>query len=529
MSYEHEYRPSLPATPGSPEFFREVAHKNPIYLISADTPGSGSTTFVQGMSESVAARYDVKPHTIHVGQTIREMTGVFERDELQDRINETGNPQIFDYAIYSSLPTDRPCIVNGELATTLGPQYIDSDRPIICIDLVSQPLIAAKRVLEREGNTVADIFRGDPPRISGQLALTNTRIAQAENMRSWASSIAKVDNPRVYRFTADTSKFSAPELIERCSGNGDFSQYVPEWEYLALQDTLATLADLRAKLGDKVHRIDVTHFNYQYEAIQYNTERLRVVLYPEGIAEVRATLRKAIVDCWFGLTMKEIPRFFEDQDGNTVLDTESGAWTPNFYKIAEAWPALSTILKDKAILDPFGGAGTLVNLLVARDIPSLAIMSDLAYKGGVPINDAGNTYLPGLNGQAARLVFDSLPSWYRPDFSPIKGYVTADARNLPFVDNAVDYIVGDPPYGRRHPTGGIDLLMSVLDECGRVSREGSIFLVPFEWPEQIERAGYKVERLTNEVSRGLSKHPVCYIKVTSPEQDVTNKSIYNSS
>jgi hypothetical protein len=518
-----ENRPASPEThafpEGSAEFFRSIARQNPIYLVSADMPGCGSTTFVQGMAESLAADYDVEPHTVHVGQAIRDMTGVYDRDKLQNKIQEVDNPQVFDRTIYGSLPSDRPCIVNGELATTLGPQYVDSGRPIVCIDLVSQPVIAAKRVLEREGSTLADIFRGDQPIILGQLALTKARMAQSQDARRRALGISEPDGQNAFRFTADTSRFSAPELIERFSGNGDFVQHVPEWEYHALQGTLATLADLRAKLGDKVHRIDVTHFNYQYEAIQYNAERLRVVLYPEGIAEVRATLRKAIADCWFGLTMKEIPRFFADQAGNMTLDTESEAWTPNYYKIAEAWPVLSTLLKDKAILDPFAGAGTLISLLIARDIPSSAVMSDIAYAGGKPINGAGNTYLPDLNGQAARLVFDSLPSWYRPDFEPLKGYITADARQLPFADNAVDYIVGDPPYGRRHPTGGLELLLSMLDEFGRVSREGSVFLVPYEWPDQISEAGYKVDRLTNEVSRGLSKHPVCYVKVTSPGQN----------
>jgi len=445
------------------------------------------------------------------------MVGVFETKQIEEVIKETDSPQDFDRKIYESLPTDRPRIVNGELATTLGPHYLDPNRPIICIGLSSEPVIAAKRILEREGSTLADIFRGNPPVILGQLALSAARMRDAEEARARAADIARPDGSNVFRFTADTSKFSAQELIEHFSGNGDFRQYVPEWEYRGIQDTLATLTDLRAKLGDKVHRIDVTHFNYHYEAIKYNAERLRVVLYPEAIAEVRATLRKAITDCWFGLTMKETPRFFADQNGNVKLDTESEAWTPHFYKIAEAWPVLSTILKDKHILDPFAGAGTLANLLMARDIPASVVMSDLAYQGGSPVDAAGHTYLPNLNSQAARLVFDSLPSWYRPDFSPLKEYVTADARHLPFADKSFDYVVGDPPYGRRHPTGGVELMLSMLDECDRVARNGSVFLVPFEWPGQIEQAGYKVARLTNEVSRGQSKHPVCYIRVTKPK------------
>ena len=514
MSYEQS--PSSAETPGSPAFFREIISKNPVYLVSPNMPGSGSTTLVQGLAESIAAQSDIEPHTVHIGQTIREMVGIFVTEHIEDAIKRSEKPEDFDRRIYESLPAERPCIINGELATTLGPHYLGQDRPIICIELSSEPVIAAKRILEREGSTLADIFRGNPPIILGQLAVSAARTKDAREARARAAEIAKPDRANVFRFNADTSRFSAQELIDHYGGNGDFTQYVPEWEYQSIQETLATLTDLRAKLGDKVHRIDVTHFAYNYEAIKYNAERLRVVLYPEAIAEVRATLRKAITDCWFGLTMKETPRFFADQNGNMILDRESEAWTPHFYKIAEAWPVLSTILKDKHILDPFAGAGTLANLLMARDIPASVVMSDLAYQGGSPVTDQGYTYLPDMNSQSSRLVFDSLPSWYRPDFSPMKGYMTADARHLPFEDDSFDYVVGDPPYGRRHPTGGLELMADMLKECTRVAREGSIFLVPHHWPDQITRMGYTVERLTNEVSRGQSKHPVCYIRVTKP-------------
>jgi len=66
--------------------------------------------------------------------------------------------------------------------------------------------------------------------------------------------------------------------------------------------------------------------------------------------------------------------------------------------------------------------------------------------------------------------------------------------------------------------GGRDLLVDVMEECMRVSREGGIFLVPLDWPEQIAKGGYAVKQLTNEVSRGLSDNPVCYIKVTNTQE-----------
>src|SRR5689334_13111048 len=99
-------------------------------------------------------------------------------------------------------------------------------------------------------------------------------------------------------------------------------------------------------LDGKVHPIDVTYFEYQFESIRYNLDRLSVMTHPIGIEAVRADLKKAITDCWFGLMMKEAPRFFTNPDGETTIDTDSPKWTPEFYKIAEGWPILSTLLKD---------------------------------------------------------------------------------------------------------------------------------------------------------------------------------------
>jgi 16S rRNA G966 N2-methylase RsmD len=247
-------------------------------------------------------------------------------------------------------------------------------------------------------------------------------------------------------------------------------------------------------------------------------DRLSVMTHPAGIAEVRATLKKSIADCWFGLMMKEAPRFFADEEGKPIIDKDSKSWTPEFYKVAEGWPVLSSLLKDKKILDPFAGAGTLINLLVARNIPESAVMSDIAYNGGKPVDKEGHTYLPVLNNQISQLLFDNLPSWYKPDFTPIRGYVTASANQLPLKDNAFDYVVADPPYGRNCATGGIGLLLGSINEFNRVATEGSILMVPVDWVKEISAAGHNVTLLTKDVSRGHSKLPVCYILVEGKKE-----------
>jgi cytidylate kinase len=508
----------------SPEVLREFIKENPVFLISADLPGCGSTTLTRGIAENITAIYGVEPHVIQIGNALRETLGVTNEAELQARLKEINDPHAFDPQFYGDLPQDRPCIIDGKLATTVGPQYIDlNDRPVISIDLTSQPLVSAKRVLQREGQQFSDIFRVQDggAALLGRLAMIERRSAHDMQMRGIVETEDGEDSnidDGVMKYRIDTSNVSTTEVIEYFTGTANFAEHVPEWEFQALRETLATLAHLHIMLDGKVHPIDVTHFEHQFESIRYNMDRLGVMTHPIGIQEVRANLKKAITDCWFGLMMKEAPRFFSNADGETSIDSDSPKWTPEFYKIAEGWPILSTMLKDKEILDPFAGAGTLMNLLVARNVPKSAVLSDIAFIGGVPLDAEGHTYLPGLNTQISQLLFDNLPSWYKPDFTPIKGHVTASANKLPIKDNAVDYIVADPPYGKNCASGGIGLLIGSIREFNRVAREGSILMVPIEWMKEIEAAGYSVIQLTKDVSRGHSKLPVCYILIESDKE-----------
>ena len=95
--------------------------------------------------------------------------------------------------------------------------------------------------------------------------------------------------------------------------------------------------------------------------------------------------------------------------------------------------------------------------------------------------------------------------------SVIKGYIAADARKLPYRDGAVDFVFGDPPYGKNHPGPGIEVLFGSINELKRVSKEGAILLVPVDWVKKIRATGHIVEQLTNDLSGKKSSLSVCYI------------------
>jgi len=213
--------------------------------------------------------------------------------------------------------------------------------------------------------------------------------------------------------------------------------------------------------------------------------------------------------------MKNTPRFFRNPEGKVLIDDKSQTWTPEFYKIAEAWPIMTRMLKDKVILDPFAGAGTLANLLASRGIPSKIYVSDIAYEGGVPLDDEKSVYATDLNRQMYEVLFDDLPSWYKPNHSAIQEPITADVRNIPLFDKSVDYVVTDPPYDKNHKGGGVELLMSALGEMTRVAKRGCILLVPEHWLPILEKEGYNIRQMTKDVSNGISGFPTCYIFIDS--------------
>lgn len=313
----------------------------------------------------------------------------------------------------------------------------------------------------------------------------------------------------------DTSKLSREEVVDLViPQDTSFSEWVPDWEIEVLSKTADELSTAQHLFDGKIHPADEKHFGYHLEGIKYKTDRLSIMLGAKAITSVRDDLRKTIIDGWSSLMLKNAPRFFRDNQGVPSIDSDSFTWTPEYYKIAEAWPIFSEALKDKSVLDPFAGAGTLTNLLAARKIPSRIFTSDISYEDGQPLEVSGKVYAPDLNRKMWEALFDDLPSWYKPNHSSIEEPRTSDVRNLPFADKSIDYIVTDPPYGKNCP-GGLELLQDSLREMKRVTKEGCILLIPEKWVDQLQRAGHDITQLTRDVSRGASNLPTCYIYVRS--------------
>lgn len=493
---------------------------NPVILISANLPGCGASTLAEMLGEQISADMGVNAHTRYIGQELRRLHGANNDEELRAILSKIDDPEKYDAEIYAGLPTDVPCIFEGKLATTAGPKFLeDPERPIIAVDLVSRSLFSAKRISTREGALMADLFSETPEDgLLEKLQGVQERAAHDNGLRQrLGGTAAKAEVLNVTEHTFDTSKMSAREVIDVLTGSTERLDHVPEWELKALMDTLKTLTILGLETRASMLPQDRTHFEHQLESIGYHIDRLGMTLNAQGLEQIRADLKKSIIDCWFGLMLKKTPRFLEEaESGDISYDTVSHKWSPEYYKIAEGWPTLSTMLKDKVVLDPYAGAGTLMNLLVARGIPKQAILSDISYPGGDTVDGNGH-YSPILNAQAAQILFDELPSSYKPDFDPIIGYVTADARELPYVDDSVDYVFADPPYGKNKPGAGMGVVFGSLAEFNRVAREGSILMVPTSWVDEIEGAGYSVKQLTGDVSGGKSGLPVCYVLVEAPK------------
>lgn len=504
----------------SPEFglaCPDFLSGSPVFLVSSELPGCGSTTLAGLIARRVSDQgYDVEQ--VGVGDRIRETLGVKNERDFADRLGEIDDPSVLDPQIYGDLPTDRVCVVDGKLATTVGPRYL-GERPHVRINLKSDILTSAKRILQREGLPLERLLTHEgSAKLLGTIALLGAR---ASHDRTMAEGTKLFDEGRQSskgekEVLIDTSAMSPDEIEAYFSSDPQesrFKEYVPEWELSSLRSTLASLAYLRVVYGPNMHPNDQKHFEYQYNNLAYNLERLGTTLLPEGIEEIRSQIRKSLVDCWFGLMMKEMPRFFQDVDGGHSIDSKSQSWSPEYYKIAEGWPLLSSLLRGQRVLDPFGGAGTLVNLLASRGIVSGALVSDISYPGGVPIDQEGHVYDAEMNAQMANVLFDDLPSWYKPNRGVVESRFQSDARKLPLRDGEVDYIVTDPPYGKNHNSGGLGLLIGCLPEFQRVTRSGSVLLLPTAWPREIQEAGYPVVQLSRDVSKGVSNYPVCYILV----------------
>ncbi len=537
-------------------FSQEVLSRNPVFLISGNRVSCGATTVAKYIGEQVvAAGFEV--NVVKFGDMIRRSLGATTDAELVERQHEAPDPRHFDAEIYKNLPPNQVCVVEGNLATTIGPWHLPEERPKFTVKLTTDPITGAIRSMQSGGTTLSKILTAGGQELLETLKIHNLKTSHDKAVKLLmkedateikASSHLEEPGQPTLPFPSETPRLGEgaellplgtvpvkintnamceEEILDYLSGEPEkvqYGEYVPEWELAALTETLATLSYLNVHFRDKGHSGDRDHFNFQYTFADYNINRLKTTRFPSGIELVRKDIKKALVDCWFGLMMKQVPRFFNDSDGEIHLDTISGAWTPEYYKIAEAWPVLKSLLSGKKVLDPFGGAGTLINLLAARDIIKNAVLSDISYAGGQPVDDAGKyTYATELNAQMSHVLFDNLPSWYKPDLTIIKERVQADARDLSrFQTDQFDYVITDPPYGKNHGSGGLGLAIGCLPEFMRVAKEGVIMLVPIrstvnrtDWPTEIKNAGFCVESLTMDVSGGHSNFPVCYILIRS--------------
>lgn len=90
-------------------------------------------------------------YVVNIGQSIRQALGVETEEQLKEKLSQIKDPEAFDAQFYQNLPEDRTCVIDGKLATIAGLRYIEpTDREIVTVDLISHPLISAKRITQRE-------------------------------------------------------------------------------------------------------------------------------------------------------------------------------------------------------------------------------------------------------------------------------------------------------------------------------------------------------------------------------------------
>lgn len=313
-----------------------------------------------------------------------------------------------------------------------------------------------------------------------------------------------------------SSYFLAQELSANSSDRESWETKAPEWEIAALKGKLYDLYEWVTKISPQ--RLDVGLY-------QQSVTGLTNAVYSLGDAEgeevssLREEIRHHMTNSLFGLFLKTIPRFYRDRGTNEiVIDDNSRTWSPDYYRMAESnvLRRLAGVIEGKSVLDPFAGAGAFMNSLVAHGVPSEATYSDLCYSGGFAVNGHDVVYDPILNRQMTLQAFDGLPSWYKPPYDRIKGYVTADAGRIPFADYSFDLVVCDPPYGKTLPEGGVKFVMGFLPEIFRVCREGVVFMVPTKWLPEFDEIGVNYTDFTGDPSYGESGYPICYIYLPKP-------------
>lgn len=494
----------------SPE---SLSLETPIYLVSSDLPGSGSTTVAELLAARVAS-YTERDDTymVSIGAEIRKKMALASEADLHTSEKAGAvphDPHAFDLQFYEEALHHNIAVVEGKKATTVGADLIGLRRPIVTVDLSSSPFNSAVRVMRREGIDLAGIIR-DPGALFPYVMKILDRASYLKKLGSDAPEAVRAPAYRSYTF--DSAGLLPEEIVGQITGNRPWESRAPQWEFSALRTMVTRLVALDMTL--KIPSLDHAHFAHNFERLKYQIETLENNNNPYALASVRENIRTAYTNAVFALLIKAMPRFFRDPQGNPVSDKISHQWTPEYYKLANMWPTLKVFLKDKTVLDPFAGAGTFMSLLAARGVPKRVTYADISYPGGQKLNGSDFVYDPAMNVAMLAMLFDELPSWYKPHCAQvIAGNVTANAIQLPFADNSFDLIAGDPPYGKNLKDGDYELFLKMLPELNRVAREGGIFMVPDMWTPRIANSGYWYEQLTSDLSQGRSNFPVSAVYI----------------
>lgn len=487
---------------------------NVVVLVSASGAGCGSTTVARLLRDKLGTEAQI----VLVGERVRELCNIRSELDAQelDGVPALGN---FDDQIYTNLDSNVPVVVEGKHATAVGPQVIDGKRKIYALNLTAPTEVTAARVLRREGIGLVDLIL-HPQRIVDYLTMINKR---NEHIRAQIAEERRPDSLQSSN-VVDTSLFHPEEVVSYIFQDDSWLVRSPKWEIEALRQKILQLQSIFLDHRIEKELRDLQHFRINIEALEYQLiHRLCVTTNAPGLAEIRAEIRSRLQGAIFSLLIKKIPRFFvrqAEQDGEQLMERQidlcSQKWTPEYYKLAISWPTLKTILQDQELLDPFAGSGVLAHVLSAHGIPKSLVCADLSYPGGLTLNDTDYYYDPQLNTHMMRIMFDDLPSWYKPEGIRNKSmFVTHDANQLPFPNRAFDMIVTDPPYGFNLNDGGIEFFVTVLPELLRVVRKGCLLIVPQAWLNELDKRGVNFDLLVNDLSNGSSHHPTVLIYIGS--------------
>lgn len=235
-------------------------------------------------------------------------------------------------------------------------------------------------------------------------------------------------------------------------------------------------------------------------------------------------VKKLILQASFSIFAKHGPKILtegKNEDIQMQSDHESQKWRISFYKMLRAEKGLE-FLRGKEVFDPCAGSCTLaVEAITYLGCKSI-VCGDLCFPGGKPIVDS-MYYAPKQNLQIYELIFKGLPEWARPDISSrIKGLIVADATAMPLKDNSFDYVLSDPPFGMSCPINGPGILIDILKESLRISRNGAVVLILTEWEDFLNEKFKDLKWEWNYVTPNLSdegKKPMAYAHVRSLGMD----------